>query len=385
MSAKTSSDRAYRVGAIGCGRKGTEHARAYTLNPRAEVVAAADPDPENLELFCARFDVPGYLDYRDLLLKESIDIVSAILPVGVNAPVVIDCARADVPAICSEKPMAARLSDADRMVEACRRRGIKLGCGDLERNHPFYWDAKAIIDAGEIGPLRSISFFQGSGSQLSGGGCQIFSLIRLFASDADVDWISGWVTDDPWSEYDQGGAGYIRFVNGIEAFLHRRPTARYGFELLGERGIIYFDGLFLHLSTSAATDPRPTWTRLDQVDGAFSRTESIHHNFGTIDEEGWEHPGGRQLGTVQSMIDALDEDIEPRSNGDNGRRVLEMAIAIRQSHRRGHAPVELPLQDRDLQLIPVPSRMYSKKDVMGRHDYAREIGRYTQESRTGHS
>ena len=49
------SDATYRIGVIGCGRKGTEHARAYVLNPRAEVVAAADSDPENLSLFGERF------------------------------------------------------------------------------------------------------------------------------------------------------------------------------------------------------------------------------------------------------------------------------------------------------------------------------------------
>jgi predicted dehydrogenase len=372
------SDKVYRVGAIGCGRKGTEHARAYALNPQAEVVAAADSDPQNLEMFCGRFNVPGYLDYHEMLLEEQIDIASAILPVGVNAQVVIDCARASVPAICSEKPMAARLCDADRMVDECEKRGIKLGCGDLERNHPFYWEAKAAIDSGEIGELRSINILQGAGTQLSGGGCQTFSLIRLYASDAEVEWITGWVVDDPWSEYDQGGSGYIRFVNGIEAFLHRSSTARYGFELLCERGIIYCDGSFLHLSKADDGDPHPTWISLEKVDGAFSKTESLHHEFGMIDEEGWEHPGGRQLSTAQSMIDALEKDIEPRSNGDNGRRVLEMGIAIRESHRRGHAPVQLPLQKRNLRLIPVPSRMYNKKEVMGPVDYAKEIGRYTR-------
>ena len=67
---------AYRVGVIGCGRKGTSHARAYDLNPATEVVAAADTDPENLELFCERFGVPGYADYGEMLRRESIDIAA---------------------------------------------------------------------------------------------------------------------------------------------------------------------------------------------------------------------------------------------------------------------------------------------------------------------
>ena len=62
----------YRVGVIGAGRKGTQHARAYDLNPRSEVVAVADTDEENRERFRERFGVPGYADYREMLEQEEI-------------------------------------------------------------------------------------------------------------------------------------------------------------------------------------------------------------------------------------------------------------------------------------------------------------------------
>ncbi len=372
------TDKVYQVAAIGCGRKGTEHARAYNLNPRSVVVAASDPDPENLALFSRRFGVPAYTDYNEMLRKENVDIVLAVLPVISNREVVLGAVRHNVPAICTEKPLAARLSDADEMVAACRERGIKFGCGDLERNHHYYWEAKDRIAAGEVGAVRSIDFYQGSGTQLSGGGCQVFGLIRLFADHADVDWITGWVTSDPWSEYDQGGAGYIRFTNGVEAFIHRRTTARYGFEVLCDRGRFTSDNMTVRMYTHDQDESRPTLINAAEVPSPFSDDVGVHANFGQIDEEGWEDPGNRQRATVQSMIDALDHDIEPRGNGDNGRKVLEMAIAIRESHRRGHAPVKLPLEDRSLRLFPNPSRMYNKKEVLGRKAYAKEIARFTR-------
>ena len=97
------TDKVYRVAAIGCGRKGTEHARAYNLNQRSVVVAGADPDPENLDIFTGRFGVPGYADYNEMLRKEKVDIVLAVLPVIANREVVLDTVRHDVPAICTEK------------------------------------------------------------------------------------------------------------------------------------------------------------------------------------------------------------------------------------------------------------------------------------------
>ena len=95
----------YRVGLIGCGRKGHGHARGYVGNPRTELVAAADPDGSNLEIFLDRHAVVGYADYHEMLAKEQIDIAVPILPVRPNPQVVIDCARAGVKAIYCEKPI----------------------------------------------------------------------------------------------------------------------------------------------------------------------------------------------------------------------------------------------------------------------------------------
>ena len=212
----------YRVGVIGCGRKGTPHARAFHLHPVTEVVAVADNDAENLELASNRFNVPGYVDHREMLEKEEIDIAVSVVPVGPNPEVVIDCADARVKAILCEKPMSATLEDADHMVDVCRSTGIKFGVGDIERNLPEYWKACELIESGELGEVRSITFMGGSGTEMSGAGIEQFSLMRLFASDADVAWVIGWVAHDPVSDYDQGGSGYLRFTNGIEVFMHRQ-------------------------------------------------------------------------------------------------------------------------------------------------------------------
>ena len=57
----------YRVGIIGGGRMGTHHARAYTLNPSTTVVAVADTDAENRELFAGRFEAQPYSSFEQML------------------------------------------------------------------------------------------------------------------------------------------------------------------------------------------------------------------------------------------------------------------------------------------------------------------------------
>jgi predicted dehydrogenase len=374
-----STETKYRVGVIGCGRKGTHHARACHLHPSTEVVAVVDTDSENLELACSRFNVPGYANHRDMFEKEQIDIAVPVLPVGPNPEVVVDCAEAKVKAILCEKPMSASLEDADRMVEACRSRGIKFGVGDIDRNLPDYWKVRELIEAGELGEVRSITFMGGSGTEMSGAGIDQFSLIRLFSGDADVAWVIGWVADDPASDNDQGGAGYLRFVNGIEAFIHRLPDARGdGFEVLCSRGVVRSNKGLLQVLKSAADVDRPTRADLKKVEGVFRETSTYGRRNTEYDAEGWKWPGDRNLATVQSMVDALEKDIEPRSSGDNALKVLEIAVAIRESHRRGHAPLQLPLADRSLGLWPGKWRMENKKPILGQEAYMEQMGAFTK-------
>mgnify|MGYP003313897085 CR=1 FL=1 len=143
----------YRVGMIGIGRKGALHARAFRLNPKVEIVAAADTDEENLEVFCGRHGVPGYGDYREMLEKEQIDIAGPILPVRPNPGVVIGCAEAGVKGILCEQPLAASLEEADRVVDICRKHDVRIGAGDLNMNLPAYQQAAELIEAG--GTVRS--------------------------------------------------------------------------------------------------------------------------------------------------------------------------------------------------------------------------------------
>ena len=81
---------------------------------------------------------------------------------------------------------------------------------------------------------------------------------------------------------------------------------------------------------------------------------------------------------LQAIIDALEQGTEPRCSGDNIRKALEIGIALRESHRRDHAPVKLPLQDRSLKIVPHKGRWLSKKDLYGKEWYAEQIGTWTK-------
>ena len=372
------SESRYRVGMIGIGRKGAQHARAYRIDPRAQIVAAADSDQENLEIFCKRFGVPGYTDYREMLAKESVDIAAPILPVGPNPSVVIGCAEAGVKGIMCEKPFAPSLKEADAMVGACKANGVKIGAGDLNMNLPAYQQARQIIDSGDIGEIKSIHFYGGGGTELSGGGIQQFSLTRMFAGFAEVSWCIGWVDDDPWKDYDQGGSGYFRFVNEVEAWFSRERDARgSGFQVNCTGGMFVSNSDVLHMYKSP--EGSSSLETMEEIEGLFPKTTVMGKTSNHREPDGWLWPGDRNLASVSLFIDNLERDLDPPGSGDNGRKVLEMAIGLRQSHRQGHAPVRFPIEDRSLRMIPHASRMNYKKPQVGREAYMAQMANQVQD------
>ena len=67
----------FRVGIIGCGGRGKGHANGYRETEGATIVACSDPVEDSAKAMAKEHDIPNsYSDYRKMLEKESLDIVS---------------------------------------------------------------------------------------------------------------------------------------------------------------------------------------------------------------------------------------------------------------------------------------------------------------------
>ena len=375
----------YRVGVIGCGRAGTSRARAFDLHPLCEVAAIADTDSENLELGCRRFNAPGYTTYEEMFRNERIDIAMPVLPVRPNADAVVASAEAGVKAIFCEKPLTASLEDADRMVKACRNRGVYLAAGVVVSSHSDYQKAYEMVAAGEIGEVQRINLYEGNGQ----GGCHGLNLARKFANRADVDWVTGWVDgyplsdyEEPYNEGDKGFGnigGYIRFADGIECFSNFKDIGWKGIEVIGSRGVLYnWNNTGLGLRLWKATDDADLQgpANLREAKGLFQEYSADERGY---DEAGWRYPGDVMMGIVQAIVDSLEKGVALKvTTGDDLRHALEIAIGLRESHRRGHAAVKFPLEDRSLIMHPEKWRWYYKKDLWGRERYMEQMAQQTR-------
>src|SRR5260370_17809062 len=128
------------VGVIGAGGIVSRHAVAYRcLREFARLVAVADLDESRANAAKREHGFQEtYTDYRDLLSRDDIAIVSICTPPHVHAPVVIDALNAGKHVLC-EKPMARTLEQADQEIEAAERHPeLKMACVSQYRSDPTH-------------------------------------------------------------------------------------------------------------------------------------------------------------------------------------------------------------------------------------------------------
>lgn len=333
-----------RVGVIGTGRIAStigdeiemgpfnvelpySHAGAYAAVPDTQMVAAADVESERLGQFATRWSVPAtYLDYREMLDHEELDIVSICTPTRSHAEVLEEVCRRGIRGVFLEKPISLTLAEADRMIELVEQANVKVAVNVMRNYSPTYRRVRALIAQGTIGGLRTVMVHWKEG--FSFGGSHLFDLLR-FLIGAEARWVYGHVeANDDY--FDPGGSGVVGYGNGTEVYVNLRPghAAPREIDLVGDAGRIRIgDTLAPELYV---TDPISPFHEL------------VHRVF----------PGSvlaRSAMTVavEELVRAVRTGEEPSAGLRSGRAALEIAVAFHLSSQTDRV-VALPVADRDL-------------------------------------
>src|SRR5512143_313146 len=110
---------------LGCGRIGERHARILASSEQAELVGVADVEPAKAKAYASRHGGRTYRSLEELLAAERPDLIAVCTPSGLHAEDVLAAARAGVPNIVVEKPMALTLAAADAMIAGCEESGTR--------------------------------------------------------------------------------------------------------------------------------------------------------------------------------------------------------------------------------------------------------------------
>jgi predicted dehydrogenase len=93
-----------------------------------------------------------YEDYRQLLQRDDLDVVSICTPPFAHKEPVMEALRNGKHVLC-EKPLAPSLQDCDDMIEASRRYGKKLAVVFQYRFRQDFKQLKHVVQSGVLGPL----------------------------------------------------------------------------------------------------------------------------------------------------------------------------------------------------------------------------------------
>ena len=250
---------------IGCGRISERHIQSINAHPELRLAAVCDLDLQKMGRVSKEQGVNGYQNYVEMFAFEEIDLISVCVEAGYHARIVCEVAEYGKHIIV-EKPMALRLEDADRMIEACDRNGVKLFVVKQNRFNLPVIKLKEALDAARFGKLilgtirlrwaRHQQYFdmdKWRGTWALDGG--------VFASQAShhVDmlrWLMGPVKSVqavgrnmllPGIEVEDTGIAVLEFVNGalgiIEATNAARPDNIEGsVSILGSKGTVVIGG-----------------------------------------------------------------------------------------------------------------------------------------------
>ena len=325
------------IALVGCGIQAEAHFNAWKWEERGKIIAVVDKKEERAKRPAKRWSIAEWFtDYHDILRREDIDAVDLCLPHHLHAKVSCEAAEAGKH-ILVEKPEANSLKEAECMIEAADKGGVKLMVAEHWRFVPIHLKAYELLNDGSLGevfmaksdhinlssrvvkrPLEWATKIETiGGGVLLGALCHPISLLRMYFGEVDsvlaaktslahVEWFD--------SEIELNAIAVLKFENGVIADVTGSGTVRFcnHFQtwLFGDKASLY----------------------MDIVSGAFR----LMRDDPLILDNKVGMPGLRQdvqgfIGEVQHFIDCILKDEEPITSGREEKKTLKVIFAAYKS------------------------------------------------------
>ncbi|MCR4414243.1 MAG: Gfo/Idh/MocA family oxidoreductase [Thermoguttaceae bacterium] len=343
--------RPVRVGIVGSQFISTIHAEAFRSVPQAELFAVSSPTPGHARALAARFGIPHHLtDYQKLLEMDEIDLVVLGVPNHLHCSFTVRAAAAGKHVVC-EKPLCLNLREADEMIEACRRAGVKLMYAEELCFAPKYVRLKKLLDDGALGKptlLKQLEKHDGPHAphfwdiDRSGGGvaldmgCHAIEFFRWMLGKPPIRSVYAQMATQVHTDKTQGDDNalvLLEFEGGCMALAEESWTKLGGMddraEVYGSEGVAFAD---LLRGNSIVT------YSLRGYDYAVEKAGSTKGWSFTIYEESWNYGFPQEMA---HFVDCVQNDKQPLETGEDGRAVLEAIFAAYHSAGTG-CKVTLP-------------------------------------------
>src|SRR5580692_9324576 len=326
------------VGVLGVGTMGKQHAlNIRRLIPEAQLIAVADADLRRAQQVASQLEIEHAYDSVEALAEQKdIQVIVVVTPAKFHGAAMRVCAQAGKDIFC-EKPFTLTVEEADQVLDATQKAGVRVQVGHVRRYDPPNVRAKARIEAGEIGdPVIFKSVARDPEpppvSYLASG------VNGMFFQDSTVHEfdLGRWIMNDEISEIHAYGAVLVfpeiaqfndidtalltmKFSRGTLGAVENYMQSGYGYdvrtEIVGSKGTIIMGYL------------QQTAEIVLTVNGA--KTDVVDH-FLVRFREGY-------LLEMRDFVQTILADQAPKVDAYDGRQAVAVAAAAERSYREGRA------------------------------------------------
>jgi len=228
-----------------------------------ELIAVVSRDQAKADAVAKKFGAKhAYTSFEEMLRNPEVTVVAIHTPNSLHAEEAIAAARAGKHVFC-DKPMTTTVGDAERVIEACDKAGVKLAMNFHNRFMPSFIEVKRIIDSGEIGKPMLVQIEASPGARPGGRlatwrvdpamaglgttmsiGVHIYDILRFLLS-SEIDTVST-LFDTPRGVMEEVSMSTFRFANGVVAHVavhENAPLPHNDFVIYGSRGRLTGRGL----------------------------------------------------------------------------------------------------------------------------------------------
>lgn len=319
-----------KIALVGAGGIAKRHAEAIGAIDGANIVAVVDVIRDKAVNLAASCGATAYEKMEDCL--PEVDVVYVLTPPSLHRELVVRAVEAGKH-VMVEKPIAIEIADAEAMVDAARKAGVKLATAFNMRFRKGFVRLKETIESGRLGDVvncwsQRLGMGVGSGKNWrTTRGLLCGMSIESLSHDIDMTrWLVGEIRDvraktfetrKDLPGFDDNANIVFSLTNGGIATIHASWSSHIGRNsrgVIGTKGtaMIQGDGLWglkwFHLKTSDMENEIIEVIN-DELDVASYREESRH------------------------FIDCVKRDLQPTVTGEDGLAALRLSHGILTSHR----------------------------------------------------
>ncbi len=347
--------RQFGFGIIGAGTISEIHAMAINFIENAKLIGVYSINKNKSDAFAMKNNCIAYDTLDELVKQPEIDIICICTPSGIHLDPALKCIEAGKHCLI-EKPLEVTLKKCDQIIEAAYKAGVKTGVIFPSRFYAASKQVKKAIDEKRFGDLvlgdayvkwnRSEAYYKSAtwrGTwQFDGGG----ALMNQGIHSVDLlQWYMGTVESvqsvtanirHKGIEVEDTIVSTLKFSNGalgtIECSTAVFPGALKRIEIMGTAGtaILEENNIIKWQFEQEASEDKNIWSTMPGGD--------ISHG-GVSDPADISYKGHKSQ--IEDMIHSIETGNEPLIDGPEGRKSVEIVLAVYESAKSGKM-VRLP-------------------------------------------